>query len=407
MNSSVRPFFSFEISYLFGLFIILLTGLLIPRLLAYTPAIAGLLFAAGLVLKEKKFIETDKPILLFLSAIIFLSGLSSLWSFNPEFSVERTIKMALIILPSFLFLSVSHQIKMTEVKKFLMALIGLMAATALFFISQKMTEHVLIEKILGYDVASHKLNRAFVVLSLFILPVLYSIRYLHWNKKTKAIVTLALIALTTFALTKTQSQTAQLCFLIGLILLYILPAKKFLVKLFFIGLVILTLSLPFMIKPVKNALPEDMLTTGFLHEASIIHRLEIWEYSVEKMFEKPWLGNGIDSLRFMTANQWMTHQKSDQALHSHNVILQFWVEFGILGAVFLLVFLGLSAKKMLAVDDDGKRRLYFAVYAAAAGCTLTGYGFWQSWHLGLLMFLAAFTVFIGNQNYRDLGSKNQ
>lgn len=405
LNGSGRHFFCLNHAYLFSFFTIIITGIFAPRLLAYSPTIIGVLFAFYFFMKDKKFILIDKPLLLFFCALVVWMGISSAWSINPAFSFDRATKITLIIAAAFLFFSISKKIILPPTTQFPKYLIIGFAIMTLLLAIEKMSGHFLTETILGYNVAGHKSNRCFVVLSLFSFPVLYVLSKTDWRHKK--LLTLGLILLIGSALTQTESQTAQLCFIVGIIFIYVIPAKKIFVKLFFGGLIILTFALPLLIKPVKNMMVEDVMNKGIFREASIIHRFEIWEFSVDKMLEKPLLGHGVDSLRFLTADKWMVYQKSDQALHSHNIILQFWVEFGVIGAAFLVLFFILCGKKILAIPDNNKRKFCLCIYATASCCVLTGYGFWQSWQLGLLFFLAAFTVFISNQNYNVLGSKNQ
>lgn len=392
-----RHFFSFPVLFCFFLINAIILGFLIPRLMAYLPAISGLCLSIIYLLKEKKFFNIDKSVFLFLIGITSWITLSAIWSFNSEFSVERSIKVALILFPAFLFWSIAPKIIIENINQFAKVAICIFSALILFLTIEKYFDHPVTELFLNQEVQPHKSNRSFVILALLATPFLFLVKKTNWPQKK--LIELALIIVVGTALTQTISQTAQLSFIIGLIFIYLIPPSKILIKCFFIGLIILTIALPFSIKPIKNAItPEAMKGNSLLREASIVHRFEIWEHSVNKAFEKPLLGNGIESLRFMTADQWMPNQRSDQALHSHNFILQLWVEFGATGAFMMIAFFILSLRKMLHVQDLNQRKLYFATYAATVSCALTGYGFWQSWHLGFIMLLATLVLFIANQN---------
>jgi len=396
----MRHFLILPTLYIFFLIITIIVGTFIPRLLAYLPPFAGLFFTAIYFLKEKKFFSIDKTTFLFLIAVVSWAALSTLWSFNAEFSMERSIKIAFIILPAFLLWSLTSKIQIENINQFTKILVCVFSGIVFCLTLEKYFGHPVTEYIFGRDFQEHKSNRSFTVLALLAIPVLFLIQKTNWPQKKP--IQFIMILFVGTAMTQTISQTAQLCFIIGLILMYLLPPSKIMIKLFFVSLIILTIALPFAIKPVKNAMsPENVMSNSLLREASIVHRFEIWEYSVDMAFEKPILGNGIGSLRFMTSKEWMTYQRSDKALHSHNVILQLWVEFGVIGALMMIAFLIISMKKMLRVEDTHQRRIYFTTYVTILSCIMTGYGFWQSWHLGMIMFLAVLALFVARQKQQS------
>lgn len=392
----MRHFFSLPTVYIFFLILTIIVGTFIPRLLAYLPPFAGLVLTALYFLKEKKLFEIDKTTFLFLISVVSWSALSALWSFNAEFSMERSIKIAIILFPVFLLWSLTPKIQIENINQFTKIIVCIFAGLVFLLTLEKYFGHPVTEYIFGHDFQEHKSNRSFTVLALMAMPILFLIQKTNWPQKK--LIQFIMILFVGTAMTQTISQTAQLCFIIGLIFMYLLPPSKVIIKLFFMGLIILTIALPFAIKPIKNAMsPENVMSNSLLREASIVHRFEIWEYSVDMTFEKPLFGNGIGSLRFMKSDKWMTYQKSDQALHSHNVILQLWVEFGVVGALMMIAFLTISLKKMLRVEDAHQRRIYFTTYATIISCIMTGYGLWQSWHLGMIMFIVILALFVANQ----------
>ncbi len=81
---------------------------------------------------------------------------------------------------------------------------------------------------------------------------------------------------------------------------------------------------------------------------SAVHRLMIWQFTVDRVDERPWLGWGLESARelpggdrdvtFKTREGEWTRQALP--LHTHNAALQLRVELGIVGPVLLALLIG-------------------------------------------------------------------
>ena len=378
-----------------SVFIALLAGVVAPRTLAFLPSILGVCFLATSVLIDKKFLKPKMEEIALFAVILLLAFLSCLWSFNPEFSFERSTKMISIFVPGIFFLAVT---RLTPYKDFPFRhyTIALYLIMAGFLFSEQTLGHPIIEFMSGKEVADYKLNRSFVVFSLLSIPVFFLIKTMNIGKAKKISLFAIVLFATIISLCLTKSQTAQLCFLVGFAFLMFFPIKNKIMFKGLVGLVIIfCLAFPFSIKTLKNNISEDVLTEGLLREASIVHRFEVWNHTAEKTFLSPLYGHGIESLRFMKSDTWMEHQRADSVLHSHNAVLQIWVEFGIIGISLALLFLLYIFRSIYQTKDDEERRLYLAVFMGVLFCTFTGYGLWQSWHLGLFFAIAGVTLMIG------------
>ena len=231
------------------------------------------------------------------------------------------------------------------------------------------------------------------------------VKHIIKTKIKKILLLLILAAGTLFAFSLTESQTAQLCFIVGLFFLFVFPIKlKILTKILMLLSVVFCLIFPFTIAPLKNTFSEEQLKHGnyFVKQASIIHRLDVWNYAAEKTIKSPIYGNGIESLRFMKSDTYMEHQKADNALHAHNAVLQVWAEFGIIGILLAIALLVYIFRSINNIENHDIRRLYLASFMACLCCSLTGYGIWQSWQLGLFFAVAAFAITLGHaQRQKD------
>ncbi len=387
--------------YLASLIVLFLAGVLSPRLMAFLPAILSVGFFLFAYLSQKQFLKIPQSEIILLGLIFLLALLSSLWAPNQEFSIERSFKILSIFLPCALLLSVARIVQWPNNTLLIKILLGIYALILTFLISEKLSDHQLIAYFTGKEIAPWKLNRSFVVTALFATPALFLVTKLNLKKIKKIILFTILTLGTLFAFALTESQTAQLCLIVGLFFLFIFPIKiKVLSKILLLGSITFCLVFPFTIAPLKGAFSEEQLkySNRLVAQASIIHRFDVWNYAAEKALESPVYGNGIESLRFMKANSYMKHQKSDNALHAHNAVLQIWAEFGLIGillAIALLIYIFRSIDK---VKNHDVRRLYLASFMACFCCSLTGYGVWQSWQLGLLFAVAAFTIAVGRSH---------
>lgn len=113
-------------------------------------------------------------------------------------------------------------------------------------------------------------------------------------------------------------------------------------------------------------------------------RAEIWTYIIERIWEQPWIGHGLDAAR--------TH-RPHVPVHPHSVSLQIWFELGVVGVALAIALMIAGARQLLRAIGDNRP-------AAAAACgTLVSLGLianlsfnlWAEWWLAA-MFIAAALV---------------
>lgn len=124
-------------------------------------------------------------------------------------------------------------------------------------------------------------------------------------------------------------------------------------------------------------------------KTSWLHRLYIWEFITQKIYEKPLYGWGFNSARFMATPQDVTLEGWELVpLHPHNGILQIWLELGGVGIFLFIAFILLSLKKELFKNKDPFLASTFcASFASASIFFIVSFGTWQSWWISTLGFL--------------------
>lgn len=118
---------------------------------------------------------------------------------------------------------------------------------------------------------------------------------------------------------------------------------------------------------------------------SAAHRVAIWNFTVQRIAEKPLAGWGFDAARYMKRLDPETAAKpmSPIALHPHNAVLQVLLELGVIGT---LAALGVAWALIRRADalPSPERVFAQATYVTVLAISCTGFGIWQNQWLALI-----------------------
>jgi len=158
------------------------------------------------------------------------------------------------------------------------------------------------------------------------------------------------------------------------------------------------MALGILVAPVMSftVLDPEMVREKMPHvNPSLLHRLQIWEFTSRHIVEQPLRGWGFNSARripggnerYLVKNiQGVTIGQGDRLpLHPHNGALQVWLELGFPGALALAVFLALMACRAGTIPDPGRRAAAFGMLSTIVPVWLFSFGVWQGWWLGVLI----------------------
>jgi len=126
-------------------------------------------------------------------------------------------------------------------------------------------------------------------------------------------------------------------------------------------------------------------------------RVIIWEYTAERVLERPWIGIGADSTPALKpkngTSDWPKGfvYKRTTGQHAHNLFLQSWYELGLAGVILIAIAGAAVALRLLtlplAAQAYGAASFtLFAVIAAFA------WGMWQVW---LMCAFALLPLYLG------------
>ena len=211
-------------------------------------------------------------------------------------------------------------------------------------------------------------------------------------------------AASVFLLMNLESQSATAAFAVGAAtFVAIAAAPKIMARLLAVGVAVGTMAAPALVLTVLDARRLADWFGGL--SSTTIHRLYIWDFSVERILERPLLGWGLDSSRVMPGRDVMITEVNPNLpstiygqmqvlpLHPHNAPLQLWLELGLPGA---LLFALITGGLLYGVAGRTGNRLGAGVAAAvlvmALALSSMSYGIWQTWWLAALWFAAALTA---------------
>ncbi len=165
-------------------------------------------------------------------------------------------------------------------------------------------------------------------------------------------------------------------------------------KILIISLPLSIVAMPALLYPLaKNTEPIAQSIPALPN--SFIHRLLIWDFTLDRIAERPLFGWGLDTSRAIPGGTerrpvhftvpWsdkpITHSDQNLPLHPHNAALQVWLELGLMGVMVLMFAVWKFLRTQLVLPGSGPMAGYIicamAIYSVA-------FGLMQSWWLALL-----------------------
>jgi O-antigen ligase len=135
-------------------------------------------------------------------------------------------------------------------------------------------------------------------------------------------------------------------------------------------------------------------------EDSAVHRLYIWQFVTERVWERPLFGWGFDaSTQIPGADTLAPIGLPFISLHPHNAGLQIWLELGAVGAALSALLIAATVLRMARSDMD-RFTLATATAALATSFAVANLSFsiWQSWWLGSLVLMTVWIAALAAAN---------
>lgn len=123
--------------------------------------------------------------------------------------------------------------------------------------------------------------------------------------------------------------------------------------------------------------------------ASAKHRVEIWNFALDRIVDRPLLGWGFDASRNIGARNPQLNDAGWAAfpLHPHNGALQVLLELGAVGLAIAGALLWFAARRLERLPDV-PRAFGQALFVTTLAIASTAYGLWQNWWIALMLAAA-------------------
>lgn len=229
-------------------------------------------------------------------------------------------------------------------------------------------------------VNSSALNRNLSLLILLFWPVL-SLALQSLRDRFGILSASLIAAVTSITVFISDSQTAQVALVIGMLVFIIARVKPvFVHRSVLVGwCVAVVLALPLASAPYNLGLQKATWIPDTFRD-----RMTIWAVTAEQAKKTPLFGIGIRSTRVLNKEIRKTQVNPGEVaplrlgLHAHNQFVQAWFELGAIGAALILaVGLGL----LHAIRNIGQTVQPYAYAAFVSACAIAGFGWglWQTW----------------------------
>lgn len=127
-------------------------------------------------------------------------------------------------------------------------------------------------------------------------------------------------------------------------------------------------------------------------------RVIIWEYTAERVLERPWLGIGADSTPGAKAQAVTPAERPEGFVqarttghHAHNLFLQSWYELGFIG-VLLAALAGAAVVLRLLLLPGAAQPYGAASFTMFAVIAAFAWGMWQVWLISAVGLLALYLL---------------
>ncbi|MBI4969613.1 MAG: HAD-IIIA family hydrolase [Rhodospirillales bacterium] len=390
--------------------LILPVAVFVPKGLASLFALAALA-AVGFHLwpVRRKPVLPHGPALALLGLGTF-ALLSALWAFDPPTNALGALKMSLGMAGGLAFLSAMKQFdRVTTIafvrllQKFVLA--GL--AILWFEIVTGLLVTRLILELRGQPVQPGYNIYFFLDMASNLAPILaWPFALLWWQtgqRRMALLVLAACLGAGFFAHTSAGILIAAVGILVFAAAWF---APRLTLAAFLVGLAIAFALPPFLHGRMPS--PHELARAYPGISNSALHRYMIWDYAAMRIQERPLLGFGFDAAREFGGREPKRHTDFTDIpdrppyrpwfepipLHTHNGIIQLWLEMGLGGAAIGLAFLATILLRIRTIADRLGRATAFSLVSAALVPGFLSYGLFQSWWNGSL-WLAASVLAVG------------
>ncbi|MEC9022396.1 MAG: O-antigen ligase family protein [Pseudomonadota bacterium] len=357
----------------------------------------------------KKVILIQEARLLFL--LLIWIAISLIWSVNPSSGTEKLPKLLASILLGTVLLASASTVTAdgrTTLRKLLLVSYFLCLGILIIGILRERGDLLPLlaphNGVAGDEV--WRMNRGATILVLMLLPAFLAAH-------RQPLLVLLICVLYCIPAMFTESNAALLGFGVAMATIAcsrVMPRVTFYAA---IGLLMVyILSAPFIHKTILG--PRPLETTSFDKSffeftqlpSSAQHRVQIWDFTANKILDRPILGWGFNSSRYLADKKDKSKYGSLLQLHPHNGVLEIWLELGLFGAFIMLLLILSIGVRLGRLNPWPERAVGLAFLMATFSISCVAYGIWQSWWVATIFLCSALLTSVLPKNEKNLSPKN-
>ncbi len=377
------------------------TGVFAPMLV--TPltlfAMIGLLVLRAF--ERESGMRSDRTLVVIICFILGWSVLSLLWTINATDAISKcaaVVAFGLLAVAALMLAPPMAEHERHALRRFVLAGIGL---GLLFLLFEMVTDAAISQHLLGKTPINGAILAMFNLTPSFLFLLIWPAVGILWRSWPH--VALSLLGLGFVTAYILPSASASIAFISGVLFFFASLLARRGATLFLAATVAFGIIVAPYVPRVAPALdPAAIRSSSSSHNASFLHRLDIWAFTITKIAERPVLGWGFNASRTVPDGDahyylrdrsgMIVGQGNRLPLHPHNGALQVWLELGLPGAISFAALFGLAAMRTELQADAAGRAAAVATLATAAPIWFLSFGIWQTWWLSVLILSTLLTV---------------
>jgi len=375
----------FAAVYLIAILLAPLVAVTVPRGLAPLVIACCVIGTVMFRLDQGRWPVPSMRWLLIVGCFLAYGALSALWSIRPVQSLRQAFELAYTLIPALLFATAAVQtpLPVLDERRIRWFLLAYFAAIVLLMLDllHGLPVYLLMRGGVSRDseLEGSLINRNMVAMAALCWPAFQAF-WLRREWGAAALLPVGMIVLVTGG----SSESAMVGLLIGLITLAIaMVAPTFTRVALGVGVVVTFFGT---IPAMEWLYSLDLIDHTHL-PFSFLHRIEIWHYASNLVFEKPLFGWGLDSSRSLAEKVIVErggYEFPVLPIHPHNAFLQVWLELGLVGVCFGIA-IGLTVLRGIGQLPSQSQPVALAAFAGSMAMILVAYGIWQVWWIGVLI----------------------
>lgn len=327
---------------------------------------------------------------------------SALWSDRPQDSFSGAVTLGLTVLCGYAVWQGAAALPAGDRRRVALALVAGVALALALLLGRILYVHGWFPADFDRQVQLSRHSRGIIVTCLLAPAAVAAL----WSRSRPAAVVLAAAALGCAWFGGTGSaKLAVLLAVVGALSGWFLPRMAAVIGALSVVVAVVVMPWPW----TQWSSPQQMADALSGLSPSALHRTVIWQFTAANIEQRPLLGWGFE------ASRWIPHADDEELirfqgpagagaflaaklpLHPHNVVLQWWLELGVVGAALLASGAVALMWNCRTLSPRRRRALAFGVAAAVAGVAMISFGAWQKWWVAAVWLIALATELSGDE----------